>query len=381
MPHIAIAGAGIGGLTAALALAKDGIRVTVLERRPGPAEFGAGVQLSPNATRILDRLGVLADIRAAGVEPGAVRVRRARDGADIVRFPLGAHAAERYGGPFLLVLRPTLQGILVTRAEAEAGIDLRFGVEVRGFATDGPQSVAAKTDTGPVAANGFVDARGVGSIQAVPSGRVAWRAMVGAEGLPPGERRPDTNLWLGPRAHLVHYPMPGGDRVNVVAVTQNHPVRQDAEGELWSRPADPSALRRAFRGWHADALRLLDPGATWRCWPLLEAAPLARWSDGPATRLGDAAHPMLPFLAQGASQAIEDAGSLAACLRQGGSVTDAFASYEARRRARATRVQSASRRQAEIYHLARPASDARDLALRLLGGARALGRMDWLYGG
>lgn len=381
MPHIIVAGAGIGGLTAALALAQAGVRVTVLERRPGLAEFGAGLQLSPNATRILGRLGLLDLIRASSVEPGSVRVRRASDGVDIVRFPLGPHAATRYGGPFLLVLRPTLQRILAEAAQVESAIELRFGIEVRGAAVARQQGILLDTDAGSIDADGFLDARGVGSMPAVPSGRIAWRAMVEAGPLPPSERRPDTNLWLGHRAHLVHYPTPGGERINVVAVTLARPAQQEARGDLWSRPADPTDLRRAFAGWHADALSLLDPQAVWRCWPLLTAAPLARWSEGAATRLGDAAHPMLPFLAQGASQAIEDAGSLAESMRRCPSVTVAFAAYETRRRARATRVQAASRRQADIYHLARPASDARDVALRLLGGARALSRMDWLYGG
>lgn len=379
MVHVAIAGAGIGGLTAALALAGSGVRVTVLERRPAPAEFGAGLQLSPNATRVLARLSLLDRLRPLALEPQAVRVRRGRDGADLVRFPLGSYAADRYGAPFLLVLRPDLQRLLVEQATARPAIDLRFGVDVRAAAA-GPQNAAViETSAEPVIADAFVDARGVGAAQARRSGRTAWRAQIPAAGLDPEHLRPETGLWLAHRSHLVHYPMPGGERINVVAVTGDASGGHDTGSDLWSQPGDPDRLRRAFAAWHPRARRLLDAGVEWRRWPLLDAEPRLQWSRGPLTVLGDAAHPMLPFLAQGASQAIEDAGCLASCLAAALDVPAALAQYENERRTRATRVQAASHRQADIYHLGRPASDARDLTLRLLGGSRALARMDWLY--
>ena len=380
MAHIVVAGAGIGGLTAALALAAAGARVTLLERRDALAEYGAGVQLSPNATRVLAGLDLLDRLSTIALDPQAVRVRRGRDGADLVRFPLGDYAVRRYGGPFLLILRPDLQRALAAEATIRGGIELRFGVDVRAAATGPRGGVTIETTIGQVSADGFVDARGVGSAEARRSGRSAWRALVSAAGLMPDHLRPETNLWLGRRAHLVHYPVPGGDKVNVVAVVEEGAPRDDAGTDLWSQPGRPDRLRRSFAGWHASALQLLDPRAEWRRWPLLAAAPLPRWSEGACTRLGDAAHPMLPFLAQGASQAIEDAGALAACLRIGADVPAAFASYDQARRGHATRVQAASARQADIYHLGRPASDARDLALHVLGGRRALARLDWLYG-
>ena len=379
MPHIFVAGAGIGGLVTALALADAGARVTILERRPAPTEFGAGLQLSSNATRVLARLGLLKRLRPLALEPRSVRVRRGRDAADLVRFPLGNHAVERYGAPFLLILRPTLQRLLAEEAAAQPAIELRFAVEVHGAEAKASGGVSVATSSGTTVADGFVDARGVGVAQARPTGRVAWRALVPVTGHRSAQLQPDTNLWLGPRTHLVHYPVPGGASVNVVAVTEGGEAH-DAHLDLWSRPGDPDLLKHAFAGWHADALALLTREADWRCWPLLDAPPLRRWSRGPLTILGDAAHPMLPFLAQGASQAVEDAGCLADCLRAASEVGAAFEAYEHRRRDRAIRVQAASRRQADIYHLARPLSDARDMTLRVFGGARALSRMDWLYG-
>lgn len=380
MVHVVVAGAGIGGLAAALALAASGARVTVLERRSALAEYGAGLQLSPNATRVLAGLGLLDQLRPIALEPRAVRVRRGRDGADVVRFPLGDHATARYGAPFLLVLRPDLQRVLAEQAATRTTVELRLGVDVRAAEFDALNTVAVETSAGRVMSDGFVDARGVAAAQARRSGRSAWRALVPAAGLSPEHLRPETNLWLGRRAHLVHYPVPGGARVNVVAVAEDGRGGDDAGPDLWSQPGDPNRLRRSFVGWHADALQLLDAQVEWRRWPLLVAAPLTCWTRGPLTRLGDAAHPMLPFLAQGASQAIEDAGCLASSLRTNAEVPVAFARYQAERHTRATKVQEASRRQADIYHLGRPASDARDMALRILGGPRALARLDWLYG-
>ena len=260
MPHIVVAGAGIGGLVTALALADAGARVTVLERRPTPTEFGAGLQLSPNATRVLARLRLLERLRPLALEPRSVRVRRGRDAADLVRFPLGNHAVERYGAPFLLILRPDLQRLLAEEAAVRPAIELRFAVEVRGAEANGSDGVSVATSSGTIVADGFVDARGVGVAQARPSGRVAWRALVPAAGFGSAQMQPDTNLWLGPRTHLVHYPVPGGASVNVVAVTEDRGTPLDAPlGPLVSpwRSRSPEAC---LRGLARRRSRAADPG-------------------------------------------------------------------------------------------------------------------------
>lgn len=376
MRRFVVAGAGMGGLATALALTRAGEGVTVLERRPGLAEFGAGVQLAPNATRILKRLGLLEPIQAVATEPEAVRIRRGRDGAELAVLPLGRAAVARYGAPFLLLHRPDLQRVLAEAVRKAA--DLTFDADVDEVTTrSGDGQLCVATDRRRWSAAGFIDARGARASGAAR--RTAWRALLPAENLAPRHRQACTNLWLGPRTHLVHYPICRGALVNVVAITEDRGRTQMA-ADPWSHPGDPVELRRAFAGWHRDSLDLLDPTADWRRWPLFDGAAAPAWSRGRTTRVGDAAHPTLPFLAQGVSQAIEDAAALAAALAHEQDVATAFTSYERMRRPRATRVQAASRRQGDVYHLARPAADARDLAMRLMGGAGALARLDWLYG-
>jgi salicylate hydroxylase len=189
---------------------------------------------------------------------------------------------------------------------------------------------------------------------------------------------PRSNLWLGRRAHLVHYPVGAGEAVNVVAVVDE--PAEDRGASPWGEPADPAPLLRLVAGWAEPARRLVGAAPRWRRWPLHDRAPIRRWSDGPVVLLGDAAHPMLPFLAQGAAQSIEDAAVLACAVAdEPHDLPSAFRSYGARRLDRTARVQGESRRQGVIYHLPRPASDLRDLVLSKLGADRLAARLDWLY--
>ena len=384
MPHVIVGGAGIGGLTAALAMSKVGARVTLIERRQAFAEIGAGLQLAPNATRVLASLDLLDAVRAIATEPQALRVRRGRDGQDLVALPLGAGAEQRYGAPFLLAHRADLHRVLAEQARSHAMIHIALGVKVLGV-QQSQDSVTVATDKSAYGAEAWVDAGGLHASDRPAakrrlSRRTAWRALIPATALPESYATPETHLWLGHRTHLVHYPLRSASLINVVAITEHHGAADGADEDFWSQPGDPAELQYAFQGWHRDALRLFETTIDWRRWPLFDAEPLKSWSQGRTTRLGDAAHPMLPFLAQGASQAIEDAGVLAWSLSQPGGILAALQAYERRRAPRAARVQRASRQQGDIYHLPRPAADARDLVMRALGGQRALARMDWLYG-
>jgi salicylate hydroxylase len=210
--------------------------------------------------------------------------------------------------------------------------------------------------------------------------RTAWRATIDAAAAPATFREPNSNLWLGPKAHLVHYPVANGRMINIVAAIDDS--RADQPGTaLWSTPGDPAEIRRKLAAWADPIRQLVAVPRAWGTWPLMDRPPLRRWSQGLVTLLGDAAHPMLPFLAQGAAQAIEDAAALGNAVHDHPlDLAAAFQAYETARRPRATRVQAESRRQATIYHLSGPLSAARDLALRLTPPSRLLARYDWLYG-
>ena len=379
-------------MAAGLALARVGCRVTIFERAEALTEAGAGVQLSPNACAVLDRLGLLEALAPVAVEPAEVLIRRGRDGAPLARVPLGAAARSRYGYPSLVVTRADLQRVLLAAVRRERGIAINLGHGVLGFEPAGSgvslrlegTSEASQRVDALVAADGIRSAlrpriTGVSTDALRPAGRTAWRTLVPSHDAEADACVARSNLWLGRRAHLVHYPVDGGRQVNVVAIL-DHGSRTSAD-DLWSAPGDPAVLRRRFAEWAEPARRLVATALSWRCWALHDRAPLARWSSGPATLLGDAAHPMLPFLAQGAAQALEDAAALAAAIAASpGDVPAAFLRYETRRRPRTAQVQAASAGQARIYHLGPPLSFARDLALRSLGPERLAARYDWLYG-
>lgn len=389
---IVVAGGGVGGLAAALALARAGRGALVLERAPKIEEIGAGLQIAPNAGRILAGLGLGEALARVGLEPRAINIRRGRDGVCLARLDL-SDARERFGAPFRVYHRADLQHALLQAARASGSIDIRSGARVDEFEI-GANRVLVRVHTAEGAqeihACGLVGADGVRSsvrAQLVPTERdapvyagvAAWRALVPAELAPTVLRACESNLWLLPGAHVVHYPLRDGSIINVVVIVETPP--SVAEGAV--APAlEGAALARALAPLRpASALvDLIEAGATWRNWPLFLRPQLERWSRGAVTLLGDAAHPMLPFLAQGAAQAIEDAEALGrANERPGASVETAFADYERARLARVYAVVRASTRQGAYFHLRGPARFARDLAIRALGGRGMLARNAWLY--
>ena len=387
---VLIVGAGIGGLTAALALARIGVQSIIVERAPELAAIGAGVQLSPNATRVLRTLGVLDALSATASRPNAIRVRTARGGQTLALMTLD-HAERRWGAPYLVVRRADLQRVLADAVAANADISLCLGTALAGFAST-ERGVQATLKQGlltrTVAAEALIGADGVRSVvrarlagDAVDApqdtGRVAWRALIDAAGLAMASNTRETGLWLGRNAHLVHYALDDGRLINVIAVTRD--TAADPETS-WSQPGEPAVIRTRFAAWHRTARDLIAAAATWTVWPLYDRAPLAAWNAGPIALLGDAAHPILPFLAQGAAQAIEDAGALAHAFGRTRDAVEALNLYSLSRLARATRVQETSRQLGRIYHLSGPAALARDTVMRLAGGRRLLHRYDWLYG-
>ena len=388
-----MAGAGIGGLSAALALARAGWRVTVLERAPVIEEAGAGLQISPNASRILQEFGLLDRLLMYASAPEALYIRRARDGSELMRLPLGPLAELRWKSPYLVVHRADLQRVLLEAVAQQPAVTVKTATSVLGFASsDQGVQVGGKMGLANVRfdADLLVGADGLRSVlrdrmglglndKPVYSGRTAWRALLDPRVAPAFALRLNTNLWLGPKAHLVHYPLRGGSVVNVVAITEDA-WRGDDKADFWSVHGDPAQVSRRFAKWHPDARDLVGAVPEWRRWPLFDRNPVTRWNVDRVVLLGDAAHPILPFLAQGAGLAIEDARALGVAAATYGDNSKALiAAYEKSRMARAATVNTASRRQGVIYHLPEPLGLARDFAMRSLGPERLMEKLDWLY--
>ena len=390
-PHAIIAGAGIGGLSASLALARIGWRVTLLERSPVLEEVGAGLQLSPNASTILRDWGILDKLGRNALEPEAIRIRRAKDGAILTHIALD-DARARWGAPYLTAHRADLQRALMEKVADVLAISLRTNMNVAGFASS-PDGVVVAAKHGlinlQVEGDMLIGADGVRSMirdrlslmpddRPIYSNRTAWRATIPADLVDAAFLVPESNLWLGSKAHLVHYPLRGGDVVNVVAIVEEK-FRIEDNRDFWSTLGDAGYLLKYFANWDVRARRLLQAAPEWRKWPLFDRNPLPNWASGRIALLGDAAHPMLPFLAQGAAQAIEDAAALAKSLESRDSIEEALQAYSNARRERATKVQSQSRNQATIYHLSGPAAFIRDMGMKALGPEGMLARYDWLY--
>ncbi|MFC0282754.1 FAD-dependent monooxygenase [Camelimonas abortus] len=386
-----IAGAGIGGLAAALTLREAGVETILVEQRTALGETGAGIQLSPNASNVLFALGLGPALMRHAVEPQRVRVRALAGGAELARMELGQAMRDRYGAPYLVIARNDLHMVMLDALRGGPGARILTGRTVTAAHTRGERAVVtAARGNGQeeeLAGDFAIGADGVWSrlrraLGAAPPryrGYHAWRAVIPAGALPAGLDVAETGLWLGSGRHLVHYGVNAGRSVNVVAVI---PAREALPA--WSHEADPQTVRDAFRDAHPQARTLVASAGEWRIHALHDAPPPARWSSGRVTLLGDAAHPVLPFLAQGGALAIEDAATLASlvgeAMRAGMPLPRALEMYAAARRARAARVQREGRRNGWIYHLPPPLSLARNLVMRRMGGDGVLARHDWLYG-
>jgi len=393
MPRALVAGAGICGLSVALALDSAGFEVTIFERADALAEFGAGLQITPNATRILEKLGALTRVMDVATEPKAVRILRGRDDVELARLDI-SDARQRWGAPYIVIHRADLQRALAEVAATRPHIELKLGFAVGGVA-ETPDGIAAGLKRGPLSLreNGdlLVGCDGVrskvrerlglgGSEDLVFSGRVAFRATVPASALPERYAEPLVHLRLGARAHLVHYPLRGGSQINFVATIESG-WRGKPTDDPWDGEADREALIRAYSDWSREVRDLIALPDAWRAWPLRHRDPIDTYAAGRVALAGDAAHPMVPFLAQGAGQAIEDAGSLWRHLSSTRDIPAALETYSKERAPRAGKVQRDALGQAKIYHMSGPAAFARDLVMRTLGSRRLLERYEWLYGG
>lgn len=388
---VIIAGAGIGGLCAALALKNSGFDPEICERSDLLAEAGAGIQLSPNAVKVLIALGLGERLAEVGFEPKAVRLRSFKSARLIAYRPLGDFSTDRYGAPYYHLHRQALHGLLKA-AVVERGIPLRTGYPVTGF-DEHADRVEVHCGDQRLTADALIGADGIHSgirrhfvSEAEDSvrftGMVAYRAVVEAAALPKHLVEPTATVWMGPGRHLVHYYVDRGERINLVAVVETDAWRE----ESWQSPAAAGELLQAFEGWHRKVQSVLAAAEDCHKWALHDRPPLARWSSERVTLLGDAAHPMLPFLAQGAAMAIEDGWILSRLLehREEDAIGPALDQYQRLRQLRTNKVAVASREQGEMFHLqAKGARLARDLKLgfgsRLLPDI-AMAQYDWLHG-
>lgn len=384
---IYIAGAGIAGLTLALALAKFGATVIVLERSKSIQEVGAGLQISPNARRVLDRLGLDKQLRAKSLEPAGIDVYPFRAGRPLTTLTLGAAAAKRFAAPYAVMHRADLAAILYAACKRFANIDIIFGI--RSFdAVSHSRGISAtfdEADGGARSVRGFafVGADGVHSRtrtlslqgpEAAYSGIVAWRITLPISALE-GAIAPDrTSLLLGPGYHAVCYPLPHRRQINVVLFSRV----PEAEAFGTQPPKAPRLPWAMLRSARFDAL-LAAAGEDWGFWPVSTVEGTS-WHEGGIGLVGDAAHALLPFQAQGAAMAIEDAAILAPLLMTEPDAASAFARYAAMRRPRVERVRRVSKSNGFAFHLEWPFTLARDAAIALQGPRGHFRRLAWLYG-
>jgi salicylate hydroxylase len=379
---IAVIGGGLGGLAAALSLHRAGFEVDVYEQAAELNEVGGGINMGPNAARILYRLGLGAALDRDAVRPLSAHVRRWDDGRTLQKAPLNPLCDELYGAPHLTVHRADLQRIIASGLPRER---IHLGYRLTSLVDHGDAVEASFASGERIRAEIVVGADGIHSTartilfgEAAPNfaGCVAYRGLV------PSDRIADLGLergnqsWLGPGGHLVHYFVSGGRLLNFVGWTEHDTWNR----EDWTDRATIERALAAFEGWHPQVRRIIAAADTCFIWALFDRDPLPRWSMGRVTLLGDACHPMYPFMAQGAAQAIEDGATLAALLAGGGDPVAILRRYEQIRLPRVTRLQEMSRANKHRYHMQDgPEQIARDAAM-VANRERSPETMRWLFG-
>jgi 3-hydroxybenzoate 6-monooxygenase len=386
MSRFIIAGGGIGGLAAAVSIAGAGHEATVLEARDSFTELGAGIQLAPNAFHALDRLGVGADVRDRAVFIEELRLLDGVTGRQITRMPLDEGYRRRFGNPYAVVHRTDLYEPLLRRARADAAVELRVDAAVRGYrhgqGTVTVELASGQTLTGDalVGADGIRSAvrrAVVGDGEPRVSGHTIYRSVIPMEDVPPELRFDAVTMWAGAGWHFVHYPISGGRVLNLAA------IREDGATEAVSgKPAGRDHVLAQFPRLGATPAALLRLGDGWRRWVLCDRDPVPVWNDGPVVLVGDAAHPMLQYAAQGACQALEDAVVLGDLLAgENGPPGPVFERFTAVRRDRTRATQLLARRIGrQLYHAAGRLAQARDTRLGALNTDQLYGSVAWLHG-
>ena len=378
-----VAGGGIGGLAAALGLARRGHPVRLFEQARAFEEVGAGLQMSPNGVRALRELGAWEAVETSCVIPSEIHMRDGRSGALLQRIRLGKSFEDAFGAPYRVCHRADLLSGLLAVARQNGAIKLNTGTRVE-MAEETAEGVRLSLAGGGQATGGaLVAADGIrsslrtavaGAVDPVQQGVALYRGLVPLERVPPEIEADCVTLWLCPGGHVVHYPVSNWRNFNIVAA-----VDGESTGSGWQSPAEPRELRQRFSGLAEELSALLAVPASWQRWTGADLPPLDRWSSARMTLLGDAAHATLPFLAQGAVMALEDAAILARCVAGPQPLAEAFHAYERQRMPRTAAIQQQSRRMRRIYHAAGPVALARNLTLGLASPSFALRRLEWIY--
>ena len=381
---VIVAGGGIGGLAAALALTRRGFAVKVLEQSPKLGEIGAGIQLGPNAFAAFDALGIGPNARARAVYTDEMVMHDALDESLVARVPVGEPFRRRFGNPYAVIHRADVHTSLLEGAQASGTIDVRTSTTVQRAEQDAEGVTVFDANGGKHRGIALIGADGVKSAvrrqyigdEARVSGHVVYRAVVDRNDFPADLQWNAASIWVGPNCHLVHYPLRGGEQYNVVVTFHSR------EQEQWSvREGSRDEVQSYFEGISPKPRQLIELPKSWKRWATADREPIARWTFGRATLLGDAAHPMLQYLAQGACMALEDAVALGEALRANGNdIAKAFDLYERSRVTRTARVVLMAREMGRIYH----ASGVERLVRNDLWKGRTPERfydaLEWLYG-
>ncbi len=382
---VLIVGGGIGGLAAALALARQGIPSQVIEQAAVFKEIGAGIQLGPNVFRMFERLGLTEPISALAVFPENLVMLDSITGEEVTRISLGAAFHQKFHYPYALIHRADLHNVLLEQCRTSNLIRLDAAQKIVDV-TETNGAVTAKTTTGKdyrgaalIGADGLwstIREIVVGDGKPKPAGHITYRAVLPTAEVPEQYRWRNMTLWAGEKVHFVLYPLRTGELYNLVAVF--HSNRYE---EGWDSYGDPAELHERFAATCAPVRMLLNKIESWRMWVLCDRPPIKEWSKGRITLLGDAAHPMLQYLAQGACMAVEDAVCLAdRAVAADGDYAAAFRAYQAARYLRTGRVQIMARVYGEFYHASGVAKELRNLMLGSRTPEDALAGMEWLYG-
>ncbi len=385
--RVLIAGGGIGGLAAAVGLAQRDHAVLVLEKAPALGEIGAGIQLGPNAFHAFDYLGVGEDARAMAVYIDALRLMDALTAEEIIHIDLGERFRARFKNPYAVVHRGDLHGVFLRACRAHHNVELKVNSEVVGYEQNGTHVTArlasgeAHTGSVLIGADGLwsnVRKQVVGDGPPRVAGHTTYRSVIPADQMPEDLRWNAATLWAGPKCHLVHYPLSGWKVFNLV-ITCHNEARQPAAGV----PVSEAEVMQGFAHVHAKARKIIHTGSDWKYWVLCDRDPVDKWVDGRVALLGDAAHPMLQYMAQGACMAMEDAVCLSRMVEAfPGDLGQALEAYCARRVLRTTRVQLQSRAMGEhVYHPDGAHAQLRNAIMRAKTQEDWYNTLEWLYGG